>query len=202
MATQTRTQREWSTEIRYYEGLVRKTAARYVPFVEEDFEDICSIFRAKVWRALVSFDPERSRMTQDKFVFSCVKNQGKDLVKRRKRDEAFISDERDQGTDAFDARYLQRASDDVYGRIEDGVLLLPSTLTETERFVLGLLYLDYSQKEAILLLRLSKREMERAVRAIREKMADWRPSVSESVVVALDALPAAPLPPLPHAAAA
>lgn len=202
MATQTRTEHEWAGAIRYYEGLVRKTAARYVAFVEEDFDDICAIFRVKIWRALIAFDPERSGMTQDDYVFMCVKNQGKDLVKRRKRDEAFISDERDQGTDAFDARYLQRASDDVYGRIEDGVLLLPSTLTETERFVLGLLYLDYSQKEAILLLRLSKREMERAVRAIREKMADWRPSVSESVVVALDALPAAPLPPLPHAAAA
>lgn len=219
MATRTRTQTEWSKDIRHYEGLIRKTAARYVAFVEEDFEDICAIFRSKVWKALVRFDPERSKMTQDTFVFSCVKNQGKDLVKasrseaaRHRRWDTFIEDEapvRDHGTgrgahdftrDSFEHQYLQLPSDAVYGRIDEGVLLLPSTLTETERLVVGLLYLDYMQSEAIVLLGISKGVMERTMRSIRDKMADWRPSASEAaVVVALDALPA-DLPPLAAAA--
>lgn len=215
MATRTRTQTEWSKDIRHYEGLVRKTAARYVAFVEEDFEDICAIFRSKVWKALVRFDPERSKMTQDTFVFSCIKNQGKDLVKgsrseaaKHRRRDTFIEDEAPSGAraandylrDSFEHQYLQLPSDAVYGRIDEGVLLLPSTLTETERLVVGLLYLDYMQSEAIVLLGISKGVMERTMRSIRDKMADWRPSASETaVVVALDALPA-DLPPLAAAA--
>lgn len=212
MAPRTRTQREWSEDIPHYEGLVRKTAARYVAFVEEDFEDICAIFRQKVWRALVKYDPARSKMTQDTFVFSCIKNQGKDLVKRsrseaarRRRWDTFIEDEApafaspegfragtDLSRDAFEHQYLQLSSEDVYGRIDEGVLLLPSTLTEVERQVVGLLYLDYMQSEAIVLLGMSKGIMERTMKAIREKMADWRPSASETVVVDLTAIPVVP----------
>jgi RNA polymerase sigma factor (sigma-70 family) len=218
MPTRTRTEKEWSEVIPHYEGLVRKTAARYVAFVEEDFEDICAIFRQKVWKALVSFDPERSKMTQDTFVFSCVKNQGKDLVKRsrseaakRRRWDTFIEDEapmRENGNgrgahdftrDSFEHQYLQLPSEDVYGRIDEGVLLLPSTLTEVERQVVGLLYLDYMQSEATLMLGISKGIMERTMRSIREKMADWRPSASEVVAVALDDFPAV-APPLAAAA--
>lgn len=218
MATITRTEAEWAAAIKHYEGLIRKTAARYVPWVEEDFEDICAVLRAKVWRALIKYDPERSKMTQDTFVFSCVKNQGKDLVKRsrseaakHRRKETYIEDEApqrdrsgDRGAhdftrDSFDHQYLQLPSEDVYGRIDEGVLLLPSTLSETERLVVGLLYLDYMQSEAIILLGISKGVMERTMRSIRDKMADWRPSASEAVAVALDDLPAV-APPLATAA--
>jgi predicted DNA-binding protein (UPF0251 family) len=42
--------------------------------------------------------------------------------------------------------------------------------------VLCLLYRDYRQSEVARELRIEKREVERAVRAIRTKFADWKPS--------------------------
>ena len=72
-------------QIAGYEGLVRATAARYVGKVEAmDFDDICSVLRIKVWQALVKFDPAKCRTNEEGFVFMCVRNRCKDLVKRQK----------------------------------------------------------------------------------------------------------------------
>jgi hypothetical protein len=49
------------TEIPFYEGLIRATASRYAPYVPEEYENIVSILRNKVWRALRAYDPSRSR---------------------------------------------------------------------------------------------------------------------------------------------
>jgi hypothetical protein len=73
----------------------------------------------------------------------------------------------------------------VYAAIEDDDLLIPSTVTAFEKRVLLMLYTgDYKQREiAQRLMPLeyeldedgAKREVERAIRALRDKFADWRP---------------------------
>jgi RNA polymerase sigma factor (sigma-70 family) len=203
MSKTANTELDWDREIARYEGLVRKTAARHVNFVEEEFDDICAILRVKVWKALTSYDPAKATQTQDGYVFSCVVNQCKDLLKRKPRNEAHIEDfayESDANqpnagpSNSFEARYLQLPSEHVYGAINEGALVLPTTLSEAERQVVGLLYLDYTQKEAIAILGMTKRQMENAVRAIREKLADWDPA-SGAEVIPLDALPRPVIPP-------
>jgi RNA polymerase sigma factor (sigma-70 family) len=169
------------TQVEFYEGLVHKTASLYVAYVEEEFEDIVSILRIKVWRALQSYDPSRSSMPPERYVFSCVKNQCKDLVKRKRRDELFLADLVEEGAD-FEVRYLQADASQVFSAIEEDDLTLPSTLSQREREIVGLLYLDFSQTEAAARLGLRRNEMERAVKVIRQKMADWRPTrVAETV---------------------
>lgn len=171
------------TEIVFYEGLIRKTASIYAPYVDEDFEDIVAIFRVKVWRALQAFDPARSSMPVERYVFSCVKNRAKDLLRRRKRSEVYIDDARASRVNREEAAVFNAepdflgavSHDDVFGAVENERPSLPATLTQRERAVLALLYLEFSQRESAERLGLTRGEMERAVRSIRSKMSDWRP---------------------------
>lgn len=172
-----------STEIPYYEGLIRRTAAMCAPRVEVEYEDIVAIFRIKVWRALEAFDASRSHMPVERYVFSCVKNQEKDILKRKRRHELYVEDVR--ATDArFEESYLAVEEDDVFAEVERELPLIPSTLTDVERQVIVHLYRDLSQRETALLLGLSRSEMERAMRSIRMKMADWRPAAPERALEA------------------
>lgn len=169
------------TEIPYYEGLIRTTAGMCAPHVEVEYEDIVSIFRIKVWRALGSFDATRSTMTVQRYVFSCLKNQEKDLLKRRRRRELYIEDIRrgthsDVEADAFEEEYLVVTGEQVYDEVERELPVIPSTLTALERMVIVHLYAGLSQRETAVDLGLSRSEMERTVRSIRERMADWKPN--------------------------
>lgn len=177
-------------DIQHYEGLVRKTASRYEAQIEEDFEDICSILRIKVWRALLAYSATRDRgKGRDSYVFSCVVNQIKDLKKRNRRDWLFIEDVAPHNAsgngvvrDAFEMRYLEMTPEQAFQAIEDD-FTLPSTLTETERQVTALLYLDFDYTEISDTVGITRREVSTSVRAIKDKMADWRPS-TESVPIA------------------
>lgn len=174
------------SEIAFYEGLIRKTAAIYSPRIQEDYEDIVQILRVKVWKALLAYDPERSTQQVEKFVFSCVANQVKDLLKRKRRNELYIEEirgtELETQTDVFDGRYLAVTSEQALAEAELERPLIPSTLTDVERRVLALLYADYSQRESATRLGLTRAEVERAVRGIRQKMADWQPSTTPQPV--------------------
>lgn len=198
-----------SVLLAHYEGLVRKTAARYVGLTLHDYEDICQIFRIKVWKALLAWDPTDKRIVakiekgqteselRDRFVFMCVRNQGKDLVKRRKpeTDPLFIEDftvnslsSRDQHNDAntthwttnFDSKYLSVAEEEVFGVIEGEDIILPPDLTPDERRVLVCMYLDYSQPETALRLGLTAKKVSAAAKSIREKLSDLKPSVEDA----------------------
>lgn len=185
----TRRNKAKPTELAFYEGLVRKTASIYEPLCEEEFDDIAQVLRMTVWRALTAYNPARSRLPLERFVFSCVKNRCKDLVRKRRRNELYIEDvapaqleERsavgERSTrDRFEARYLS-ADDTDFDIVEAGMPTIPSTLTAREREVVALLYLDFSQREAMEMLGIRRNEMERSVRQIRVKMADWKPAVS------------------------
>lgn len=181
----------------HYEGLVRKTASMYVDHCEEDYDDICQIFRIKVWKALLSFDSSRVKKNsklspekqRDRFVFACLKNQAKDLVKRVKRNWLYIediapSDARGDGhgiTDRFDARYLKATEEQVFAVIEEGAPLIPCSLDDTERRVIALLYLDYNYGEIGETVEMSRNDVATVVRSIREKMADWKPGGGEPI---------------------
>jgi RNA polymerase sigma factor (sigma-70 family) len=164
-------------DINFYEGLVFKTAAMYAPHVQEEFDDIRQRLRIKAWRALQVFDPSRSRMPVDRYVFMCVKNECKDIVKKKRRTDVYIEDQGvEDAQDAFEARYLSANHDQEFGAIDEGAPLVPSTLTGIERQVIVMLYRDYTQAEVARLMGLRRSEMERTMRSIRTKMADWAPS--------------------------
>lgn len=168
-----------------YEGLVFATARLIDPVVEDDIEDCQQVLRLKVFRALLAYDVVRSRgLSRDNYVFMCVRDQAKDMLKKRKRGELHIEDlapesfeegARLSSRDRFDARYLSSSHDEVYGEIEDD-LLLPNTLSKREIDVLLLLYRDFNRIEAARALKVRRRDIEEAVASLREKLADWRPT--------------------------
>lgn len=170
------------TQVQFYEGLVRKTASRYQGVIQEEYEDLCSILRIKCWRALESFDASKSRVPIQNYVFSCVRNQVKDLLKRKKRNDLYIEDiaparSHDQAVrDSFDARYQVTEEEEVFAEVLAETPLIPSTLTTLERQVIVLLYLEYGQADISAHLSVTRREIATAVKGIKDKMADWHPS--------------------------
>lgn len=159
------------------------------PHVEEDYDDIVQIFRVKAWRALESFDATRSRLPVHRYVFGCITNQSKDLVKKKKRAELYIEDVNaprgdESRADQFVARYLSADHIEIFGGVDEGSPLIPSTLTDIERQVICLLYSDYAQTEVARSLGLTRSRMERTMESIRTKMADWAPPEPSLAVAA------------------
>jgi RNA polymerase sigma factor (sigma-70 family) len=180
------TDAEDPTVLRHYEGLVFRTAQLTCPLVDDDFDDVQQQLRIAVWKALLAWDPGRRVTTRDRYVFTCLKNRQKDLIKRRRRGEVSIEQltvrETDNGQlktrDSFDLEHLAAGPDEVYRQVEEQPPLVPSTLTGPELRVLCLLYADYRHAEVAVELGLTKRDVERTVRQIRVKMADWQPATS------------------------
>lgn len=178
-------------QIHYYEGVVRKTAAICEPHVEDDFDEICQFLREKVWKALVAFSPARVKTTSkytpaeqcERFVFACITNGKKDVLKKKKRNLLFIEDlapgrgeaKPEWGAepgDGFAKRYLSH--EDAYPSIAE-VPLIPSTLTADERTVVLSYYLGYSTAEIAEEHRMAPKDVLRTAATVREKMADWQP---------------------------
>lgn len=160
-------------DIAFYEGLIHRTAGIYARYVEEEYEDIVALFRIKVWRALESFDPAKTTIPIERYVFMVIKNQAKDLVKRKKRNLAYLEDLQ-AGAD-FEHQYLSMSEERAFEDVTEEIPLIPSTLTSLEREIVGLLYLQYTQRESADRLGVSRGEMEKAVKSIRAKMSDWKP---------------------------
>lgn len=161
-----------ATEITFYEGLVRKTAGMIAPLVQEEYEDIAAILRIKVWRALEAYDPSRARQPVERYVFMCVTNQKKDLLKRKRRHEVPLEDTYEVWVDP----------DVVFGEVEDVTPVIPSTLSGLERELIARLYVGYTERQAAQLLGLTRSQVERALDGVRVKMADWRPSAPTPVL--------------------
>lgn len=170
--------------VEFYEGLVRKTAGRIAPHVENEYDDLCSLYRIKVWQALQSFDPAKSKVPIENYVFSCMVNLTKDLRKKLKRYETYIEDHcqgpgADDGSrvDAFHEKYLSVDDDDLFTELASWESFrLPSTINEQEQRVLLLLYHEYSYAEVALRLGITKQDVTACAKSIRDKMEDWRPS--------------------------
>jgi DNA-directed RNA polymerase specialized sigma24 family protein len=175
-----------------FEGLIFTTTVRLMPYVEEDFDDVQQLLRIKVWKAYESYDPSRSRLPLKQYVFGCLVNYTKDIKKRRHRNVLFLEDlmpaPSDDGgrRDKFHAQYLALPEDQAFVAVEDEIPMLPNTLTDLERRVIGFLMLDYTATEISRTLGVGPKRL-RAIRdKIEEKMADWRPT-AESQVELLEA---------------
>jgi RNA polymerase sigma factor (sigma-70 family) len=74
--------------------------------------------------------------------------------------------------DRFEMAHLSEAAyelDDV---------ALPTSLNVMERSIVGLLYVGYRQVEIAEMLGVQRRDVERGMRSLRAKLADWRPSAT------------------------
>jgi hypothetical protein len=176
--------------IRNYEGLIFSTAIIIAEKgVEIDVDDIRSMLRVKVWRTLLKFDASHeSGLARDNFVFGCLCNYKKDLLKRPRRFESSVEAIRarrkggrrgdvadSDGSDPFDLRYLSVDEDQVYAGVGDD-MPLPSTLTDLERHVVLMMYGDFTMREIDLATGFSRGKREQVVRSIRTKYLDWRPN--------------------------
>jgi RNA polymerase sigma factor (sigma-70 family) len=173
-----------------YEGMIRKTASLTADNCEEDFEDICQVFRITAWKALLSFDPTAvtsgSKYTpeeqRDRYVFSCIKNRGKDFLKRPKRNPVYIEEITSDADsvaeshcvtpDNFMSKYLRVAEEEVFG---SDAFTLPLSLTARERRIVTFLYLGFDNGEIGEQLGIKRKQVATLVRGIRVKMADWAP---------------------------
>lgn len=188
-------------EISHYEGVVRKTAALIAEDVEDEFEEICQFLREKVWKALEAFSPERVLTTSkyspdqqlERFVFACVTNGKKDLLKKKRRNWLYIEDFKHNGHGqaaeydfAFETRYLMVEGD--YAEIERDMPSLPSTFTQQERMVLVLLYLNYSTAEIAGRVGSDRKGVNATVRSIKQKMAPESVGVTDAADVVVGAV--------------
>lgn len=188
-----------------YEGLVKKTSSMYVGIIRQmDFEDICQVMRLRVWKALEAWDPNNAktkkklaagkseRELRDAFIFGCVRNQAKDLVKRNKTQDLYIDDlagQTDDGDllrDRFEFRYLQEDAELVFQEAEEADPLIPNTLSHNERLVLICAYLNYNGPETAERLGIGRRQVASTMRTLREKMSDWRPDGAAAEMVLSD----------------
>lgn len=163
----------------HYAGLVFKTATRVAGASEMEHEDVQQELWIKVVTALRSYDPKRSRMKRDAYVFSCVYNRSKDLLKhgnrKRKRGIDLFIEDLSRDSEMFEHKHLALDADQVFAEVERDGMLLPNTLTALEKQVLVLLYFNYSQHEVAAKLGLSRKTVEGKVESMRVKLADYDP---------------------------
>jgi DNA-directed RNA polymerase specialized sigma24 family protein len=194
------TKREIAAKIPEFEGLIFTTAQQILatpcsPPLEIELDDIRQRLRIAVWRGLESYDrnrdpgaKKRHPQALERYIFQCLSNERKDIVKQVRRGNVYIEDQiadgrgdHDKGKakGGFEVRYLSQPEDEVFAEVEDGPLTLPSTLTTPEREMVELLCEDYQQTEIRAMLGISVRKIDELKRSIKLKMADWRPSASE-----------------------
>lgn len=177
-----------------YEGLIFATAARYCDIVDDELEDIQQILRVKVWKALAAFNVSRDRLGVESFVFSCVRNQVKDILKAQNRRnkarggrQIFIQETMDEMSAAFELRYLVTDAEQVYFCVEDEPVTLPSTLTEQEVTVVRLLLMERTQTEIAQTMHITRDRVRQLRASVQEKMMDWRPDTADESELAVAA---------------
>lgn len=161
-----------------YEGLIHSTAARYAPYLDDEFDDIAQLLRLKVWQARRSYDPALATQTEEGYVFSCVVNRVKDMLKaqsrlnkRRQGGQLYIEDCAAASPAAFEAEHFSTGDDPVIGAVEEEKIELPSTLTHVEARVVVLLLLDLRQTEISIVLGIPRARVRAAHAAAREKLS-------------------------------
>lgn len=151
---------------------------RVVAYVDDDLDDLRQVYRVKAWRALAAYDPAKCRPKRgetaqealDRFVFMCLKNAEKDVLKRRRRNEVPLNLRLES--------HPRVEHEEMFHVVEDEAPSLPNTLNGLEIRVVVLLYRGYAQAEAARRLGIDSRHMKEMMKTIRQKMADWRPTVT------------------------
>jgi len=181
-------------DLRSFEGLVVSTARMFASQVRMEEDDLAQELRIKVWTVIPKYDPTRSPLTLERYVFGALTNKIKDFKRGAGREAKrrvtfgieFLHIEDMRGSEslprqeAFDGQFHYVERDEVFEQIEEGKFVLPAGVTATEARVLVLLMTDHSKGEIALRLGITKTEVFRAMTALREKFADWRPSQPNS----------------------
>lgn len=181
-----------------FEGLIHSTAARYAPYLDDlELDDIKQLLRIKVWQALMVYDRKRMTITGEaedvrrRFVFSCVSNRVKDMLKAQSRlnrsrngCQLYVEDQLAAAPGRFEHEHFRVDGEVIFAVVEEEEFRLPSTLTVFEVRVVHLLLLDFSQTEAARILDVPRGRVRSAHGAIKEKMADWKPSPAPLPVAA------------------
>lgn len=171
-----------SRELASYEGLVFRTAQLVAPQVDDDEDDVRQLLRITAWNALNSYrsrGPEvpdaNGRTPRDRYVFLCVTNRVKDLLKKKKRLEDFIEDKAPDEVrrERFYAEHLSVDESAMVEAIIEGDVVLPSTLTLMEIHVVRLLLQDLNQTEIARHLGVTRTKVREAHASVKVKMADW-----------------------------
>lgn len=194
---------EIAAKIPAFEGLIFATAqiikeTPRTPPVEIDIDDIRQRLRIKVWKGLEGYDrhrdpgaKKRHPQALERFVYQCVVNEKRDILKQVRRGDQYIEDwvgvplpggrvgKLATENNPFELRYFSQSEEQVFAEVEEEPLQLPSTLTTLERRVVGLLYESYQQTEVRQQLGLSVRAIDSLMRSIRMKLADYKPAASE-----------------------
>jgi DNA-directed RNA polymerase specialized sigma24 family protein len=188
-----RVEAENPTLLAHYEGLVIKTSThrKYEGIKRWDTEEVRQLLRIRVWKALLAWDPAEPRTRQrlaegkteqqlrDAYVFGCVTNQMKDLLKRDRERDLFVED-LSENDPTFEARYLHSEFEATTKAVTSAPLI-PNTLTSDERYVLLCLYNGYNGPQTAERLGLTRGQVAMHIREIREKMRDWKPKKSAEV---------------------
>lgn len=176
--------------------MIYTTAARYADILDDDIEDIQQLLRIKVWQALRAYDHRRVRRPEDaeamrKFVFSCIANRVKDMLKaqsrlnnRREGRMLYTEEIAEQNPERFESQYFAVDDEEIFAVVEEESAELPSSLDGPERAVATLLLLDLSQNEIAAVLQVTRARVRTVQASIRLKMADWAPEPEPDLRVA------------------
>lgn len=171
-------QRQLELELASNEGLIF-TTARMIQEVRPELEmdDIQQRLRIKVWKAIRAFDPAKARgLAKANYIFMCVQDEKKSILRLRRHDALKIEDIAYTETgarDAFDAHYLSTGHDTVFREVEDEMPNLPD-LEPLEHVVVIRLYQGQTIKAIADDLEISRKEVDLAVKSVREKLAHLR----------------------------
>lgn len=182
-----RIEAENPTLLAHYEGLVIRTSThrKYEGIKRWDREEVRQLLRLRVWKALLAWDPAEPRTLRrrqegkaegelrDAYVFGCVTNQMKDLLKRDRERDLLVEDLA-LNDPTFEARYLH-SEFEATTKAATSAPLIPNTLNHDERLVLLCAYNGYNGPQSAERLGMTRGQVAMHVREIREKMRDWRP---------------------------
>lgn len=182
--------------VAYYEGLIFVTTKRIEKYVEAEPEDIAQRLRIKVWTALERYDQSRSKMTVERWIFQCLRNEVKDILKKRKEFNVHIEEfsapqstgspnaDSRSNLDAtpFARRYLSVAPETVFADVEDDEdeVILPG-LTEEEQTVARLLVENYTQPEIAVKMGIRLLQVRAYIAAIKLKLTAANPDLSRFI---------------------
>jgi DNA-directed RNA polymerase specialized sigma24 family protein len=176
-----------SENLAEYTGLVKKTAILFSDKVGLEKDDLEQELWVSVMKSTSSFDAERSKMTERRFVYSCVANRIKDLQRdywRRRNAPLDVVYIENQVPGYLEPFISSGGHDETYGVVDDGNFVMPSTVTPIEEQIIFLLTIGYPQTEIAPLLGVEYEFVLKQMRKLRIKFADWAPSPRATCVAA------------------